>query len=89
VFYELCVSLVFVTLRKPSRLYRLRPGEWGWRRGLPYALGSFLLGWWGLPWGLVYTPLVLWTNLSGGRTITAEELAYWDRPSAEPRGEQE
>jgi hypothetical protein len=33
---------------------------------------SLLFGWWGLPWGLIYTPLTLWTNLSGGRDVTAE-----------------
>jgi hypothetical protein len=77
VFYEVCISLVFVTLRWPSRPHRLRPGEWGLWRGLPYALVTLLLGWWGLPWGLVYVPLVLWTNLSGGRELTAEEIARW------------
>jgi hypothetical protein len=79
VFYEVCISLVFLTLRRPSRLYRLRPGEWGLWRGLPYTLVSVLLGWWGLPWGLIYTPLVLWTNCSGGRTLTPEELSGWGR----------
>lgn len=70
VYYEVCVSLVLVTLRRPSGLYRLRPGEWGLWRGLPYALVTFLLGWWGVPWGLVYTPRALWANLTGGRDVT-------------------
>jgi hypothetical protein len=35
------------------------------------------LGWWGVPWGLIYTPLTLWTNLSGGRAVTAEEWQRW------------
>jgi hypothetical protein len=74
VFYEYCVSLVFVTLRRPSRVYRLRQGESGVRRGLPYALVSLLLGWWAVPWGLIYTPLTLWTDLSGGRELTAGEM---------------
>lgn len=77
VFYEVCLSLVLVTLRRPSRLYRLRPGEWGLWRGLPYTLVTLLLGWWGAPWGLVYTPRVLWTNLSGGREVTPEEMRRW------------
>ncbi len=73
VFYELCISLVFLTLRWPSRPHRLRPGEWGIWRGLPYALTSLLLGWWGVPWGLLYTPLVLWTDLTGGRAFADGE----------------
>jgi hypothetical protein len=82
VFYEYCISLVFVTLRRPSRLYRLPPDSWGLRPGFRYTLLTLLLGWWGIPWGLIYTPLVLWTNLSGGREITAEELRRWQ--GAEP-----
>jgi len=70
VFYEYCISLIFVSLRRPSVVVRLRPGQWGWIRGLPYTLLSLLLGWWCIPWGLIYTPLTLWTNLSGGRRIT-------------------
>jgi hypothetical protein len=74
VFYEYCVSVVFLTLRRPSRVYRLRPGERGVLRSLPYALVSLLLGWWGVPWGLVYTPLTLWTDLTGGRELTEAEV---------------
>lgn len=79
VFFEYCISLVFVTLRRPSRLYRLPPGAWGVWRGLPYAAVSLLLGWWGVPWGLIYTPLTLWTDLKGGREVTAEEVARWTK----------
>jgi hypothetical protein len=76
VFFEYCLSLVFVTLRRPSPIVLLRPGELGLAQGLPYTLVSLLLGWWGLPWGLVYTPVVLFTNLSGGRDVTAEVRAF-------------
>jgi hypothetical protein len=76
VFYEYCISLIFLSLRRPTAVVRLRPGQYGWFRGLPYTILSLLLGWWCIPWGFLYTPLVLWTNLSGGRLITAEE---WQR----------
>jgi hypothetical protein len=79
VYFEYCISVIFLTFRKPSRVYLLRPGQFGWWRGLPYSLVSLLLGWWGLPWGLIYTPLTLVTNLSGGRDVTAEIWAYQER----------
>ena len=82
VFYEYCISLVFITLRRPSRLYRVPADSLGLLPGLRYTLLTLLLGWWGIPWGLIYTPLVLWTNFSGGREITAEELRRWQ--AAEP-----
>src|SRR5260370_11218715 len=82
VFYEYCLSLVFITLRRPSRLYRVPAGTWGLLPGLRYTVLTLLLGWWGIPWGVIYTPLVLCTNLSGGREITAEE--WRRRQAAEP-----
>jgi hypothetical protein len=76
VFFEYCISFLFVTLRRPSAVVLLRPNELGLAQGLPCTLVSLLLGWWGLPWGLVYTPLALLTNLSGGRDVTAEVCAF-------------
>ena len=76
VFFEYCISLVFVTLRRPSAVVLLRRGERGLARGLPYTLLSLLLGWWGLPWGVIYTPLAVFTNFRGGRDVTAEVWAF-------------
>jgi hypothetical protein len=70
VFYEYCISLLFITLRRTSRLHYLRPGESGLMKGLPYTCLTLLLGWWGIPWGIIYTPLAVLTNLTGGRDVT-------------------
>jgi hypothetical protein len=72
VVYEYCISCVFLTLRRTSRVHVLRPGESGVLRGLPYTFLSLLLGWWGVPWGLIYTTQAVWRNLAGGRTPPAE-----------------
>jgi hypothetical protein len=72
VFYEYCISLLILTLRCPTDLYLLRPGELGLLRGLPYTFVSLLLGWWGIPMGVLYTPLVVLTNLGGGCDVTDE-----------------
>lgn len=84
VFFEYCISFVLLTLRRPSALYLVRTGDWVVLRGLPYTLVSVLLGWWGLPWGLIYTPLVLLTNLSGGRDVTAEVRSLLQATAAPP-----
>jgi len=70
VIYEYCISFVVVTLRRTSRVHQLKPGESGLLKGLPYTLLTVLFGWWGIPWGVVYTPLALLTYLSGGRDVT-------------------
>lgn len=76
VFFEYCISCFIFTLRRPTEIMFLPANEWGWVRGLPYTLVSLLLGWWGLPWGFIYTPLVLATNLAGGCDVTAQTRAY-------------
>src|SRR5438445_5052130 len=65
VFFEYCISCVVFTLRRPTGIVFLPPHDWGWVRGLPYTLLTLCLGWWGLPWGVIYTPLTLVTNLAG------------------------
>ena len=82
VFYEYCISLIVVTLRRPSAVYFLRGGSRGVLRGLPYVLLSLLLGWWGVPWGFLYTPLALLTNLTGGCDVTDQVRAIL-KPRAE------
>jgi hypothetical protein len=85
VFYEYCISLILLTLRRQTSVYFLRPGELGLIRGLPFTLLSLLLGWWGLPWGIIYTPMVLVTNFSGGCDVTPQVQAMLHRKSAEDK----
>jgi hypothetical protein len=75
VFFEYCISMLLLTLRCPTDVYLLRPGDSALLRGLPYTLLSLLFGWWGVPMGLFYTPLTLVTNLSGGCDVTDAVLA--------------
>jgi hypothetical protein len=84
VFYEMCISLLVITLRRPSAVYLMASDELGLRKGLPYTLVSLLLGWWGIPWGIIYTPITLFTNLSGGRDVTPEARAWLADHSGEP-----
>jgi hypothetical protein len=75
VFYEYCISLIFLTLRCPTDLYLLWPEESGVVPGLPYSVVSLLFGWWGIPMGMIYTPLTLFNNFCGGCDVTAEVQA--------------
>ena len=71
ILYEYCVSLLFVTLRRPV-VVRVQIGDNRLFHALPYLLISLLLGWWGMPWGLIHTPMALMTNLRGGIDVTGE-----------------
>ncbi len=86
VYYEYCISLLVITLRRPTGIHLLRAHELGLWRGLPFTLVSVLLGWWGIPWGIIYTPLTIITNLSGGRDVTAEIRATLQSSAPIPEG---
>jgi hypothetical protein len=83
VFYEYCISLVAITLRQKTDIFLVRADELGLVSGLPYTLISLALGWWGIPWGIIYTPLTLITNFSGGRDVTPEVQAWLQRDLAD------
>lgn len=72
VVFSYAVSIVVLTFRRKSDVHFLRAGENAVVAGLPYTLLSLFLGWWGFPWGLIYTPMALATNLSGGEDVTTE-----------------
>jgi len=81
VLFEYCFSVVVLTFKRSSDVYLLRAQESGLRRGLPYTLLSLLFGWWGIPWGPVYTVWALKTNLQGGNDVTRQLLGVFSANS--------
>jgi hypothetical protein len=75
VIYQYCISVVFMTFKRPSDIYFVRAGEGAAAKGLQFTLLSCLLGWWGIPWGPIYTIQAIWTNSRGGRDVTQQILA--------------
>jgi hypothetical protein len=72
VFYYYCVSVLVMTFRRPSGIYFVRAGENRIVKGLPWTLLTLLLGWWGIPWGPIYSIQSLVVNFGGGKDVTAE-----------------
>jgi hypothetical protein len=77
VFFEFCISFIFITLRHTTTIKAIRSGQWAWVRGLPYSLISLLLGWWGLPWGPIYSFLTIVTNVQGGCDVSSQVRELW------------
>jgi hypothetical protein len=74
VFYQYCISILVMTFKQPSDIYFIRSGESSVRKGLRFSLISLLLGWWGIPWGPIYTIGSFITNFGGGKDVTQEVL---------------
>lgn len=76
VIYQYAISLVVITFKRSSDIYFVRNGENAVVKGLPYTLIAFFLGWWGIPWGPVYTIQSLAKNFGGGKDVTQEMLQH-------------
>ena len=72
VVFHYCVSGIVLTFRQPSAIYLIRQGESAIWKGLPYTLLSLVTGWWGFPWGPIYTVSSLITNFGGGEPIALQ-----------------
>jgi len=70
VLFQYCVSVVVLTFRRPSDIYFLRQGENAVVKGLPFTLLSLVAGWWGIPWGPIYTIQSVYNNSRGGKDVT-------------------
>jgi hypothetical protein len=72
VIYQYCISILIMSFRRPSDIYFVRAGQSAVTRGLGFSVVSLLLGWWGIPWGPIYTIGSFITNFSGGKDVTHE-----------------
>ena len=75
VMYQYCISLAVITFKRWSRVYFIRHDQSAAMKGLPFTLLTLVLGWWGFPWGPIYTIQTLWINLRGGKDITRDLVA--------------
>lgn len=73
------VSIVVLTFSENTRPRLIRPGPLGFLLrliyGLPYTVSTALFGWWGFPWGPLFTIYALFSNLVGGEDITEHAVS--------------
>ena len=84
VMYQYCISILIMTFKRSSNVYFIRHEENAVLKGLPFTLLSIVLGWWGIPWGPIYTIQSLWVNLKGGRDVTQEITPSMGRVTTTP-----
>ncbi len=83
VAYQYCISLLVVTFKRSSNIYFVKANESRVTKGLGFTLLTLLLGWWGIPWGPIYTVSALATNLTGGQDVTANVVASFNKVAEE------
>ena len=84
VIFTYAISIIVMTFRQSSSIYFIRPGESAFKYGWGFLLISLVFGWWGIPWGPIYTIGSIVTNLSGGKDVTTEVLQAIVQPVQAP-----
>ncbi len=84
VLYQYCISILVLTFKRPSNIYFMKSGESTVTKGLPFTLLSLVAGWWGIPWGPIYTIQVVYNNFKGGKDVTNEVVASLKQSAAVP-----
>lgn len=84
VCYQYCVSILVMTFRRSSDLYFIPAGQSAVAKGLPWTLLSLVAGWWGIPWGPIFTIQSLVVNFQGGKDLTKDISAAITRPVPTP-----
>ncbi len=74
VIFYYCISVIILTFKQPSGIYYIRPGESTASKSIPFTLLSLVMGWWGFPFGPIYTIVALATNFGGGKDVTADVI---------------
>jgi len=84
ILFQYCISIVVLTFRRPSAIYFLRQGESAVTKGLPFTLLSLVAGWWGIPWGPIYTIQSVYNNSRGGKDVTQAVIQSLRAQAAAP-----
>jgi len=72
VIFQYCISIVVLTFKRVSDIHFIKGGESAFRKGAAFSFISLVCGWWGIPWGPIWTVSTLVNNCRGGRDVTAE-----------------
>ncbi len=72
--YSYAVSLVVISMKYYSKPQYIPAGSSAFWGGVPYTLMTLGTGWWGFPWGPIFTITAIVQNLSGGMDVTHEVM---------------
>jgi len=72
VVYGYCISILVLSFKRVSGIYYIRPDESAFGKGIIFSLISLTCGWWGIPWGPIWTIATVVRNCRGGLDVTEQ-----------------
>lgn len=76
VYFPYTVSIGIATFKRASSIYLIRSGESSFKHSYKHVLTNGVMGWWGIPWGPVYTISSMYHQFSGGKDVTSEIMSH-------------
>jgi hypothetical protein len=76
VYFPYTISVVLATFKRASSIYFVKPGEKSIKHSYKHVLANGVLGWWGIPWGPIYTIGCIYHQASGGKNVTNDVMAH-------------
>lgn len=77
VVYTYVISLIVVSFKRSSDIYFIKSDQFPIRNGWPFLFISLIMGWWGIPWGPIYTFQAMFYAFAG-KNITDEVISALD-----------
>jgi hypothetical protein len=74
VIFQYAISILVMSFKNPTDIHFVRAGEGTFGKALGPTLISMFLGWWGIPFGIIFTIESLAINLGGGRNVTDDVM---------------
>ena len=84
VVFQYAISVIVMSFRRPSAVYFIRSGESTVPKSIGFTLLTLIAGWWGIPFGPIFTIQSVVTNCRGGKDVTQQVVAALNKPKAAP-----
>jgi hypothetical protein len=86
VIFPYTISVIVMTFKRSSDIYFIKPGEGSFKHGVGFMLTNLILGWWGIPWGPIYTIQSIIAHAGGGKNVTPEIMNHIAQRAAAQAG---
>jgi len=72
--FQFCISCFYITFKRDSKLFYIPKDKKRIFFHWPYTVITLLFGWWGIPWGPIWSAQVLSANASGSEDLSYEVM---------------
>jgi hypothetical protein len=76
VVFSYTISVIVITSRRTSDIYFVKADEASSKYSWKYSLLTLFFGWWGIPFGPIFSLVSFYKNFTGGKDVTPEVLSH-------------